>query len=448
MENSTLVKKTCYRTIMTELEHRRLTRWRVSTFWVMLIGYIGYYLCRANMSAAFPLLSQTFGFTNSELGLIALYSEFAYAVGKFINGPWADHLGGKKTFLLGMAGGIVFNLVFSQMHSLFGFILIWCFCRFFLSMGWGGIVKTIGSWYPPEKNGTIMGFISINFQFGGVVATLFAGALIAHGVGWQGVFIAPAAVTLLIWIWSYFAAKEKPQDVIASVPPFESRSHLKFSEAGQPTSVRKIILGLFQYSPFRQILLFSFLTTLLRSIFFFWTPKLLVDIGMQTSTAVFGSAIFPFLGCLGTVLLGWFTDRYAKNGDRAQMMWILLIGLVASLLGISYFMGDPAIHQQGIILLLGLAGFFLLGPYSMSAGCLTLDIAGAEGAGSAAGFIDGVGYIGGALATWLTGLLSDQVGWRQVFLILSGCAVAATISAFALSRSLRHAQRTRKPVSI
>ena len=62
----------------------RLRRWRNSTFLVMLIGYIGYYLCRQNLSAAFPLLSDKFGYTNSELGLLALYSELAYATGKFI----------------------------------------------------------------------------------------------------------------------------------------------------------------------------------------------------------------------------------------------------------------------------------------------------------------------------------------------------------------------------
>ena len=30
----------------------RLLKWRLSTFWVMLVGYIGYYLCRGNLSAA------------------------------------------------------------------------------------------------------------------------------------------------------------------------------------------------------------------------------------------------------------------------------------------------------------------------------------------------------------------------------------------------------------
>ncbi len=82
-------------------ESARLVKWRLSTFWVMLIGYIGYYICRGNLSAAFPLLEQEFGYSNTQLGLIVSLSEIAYAVGKFINGPLADRVGGRRIFSLG-----------------------------------------------------------------------------------------------------------------------------------------------------------------------------------------------------------------------------------------------------------------------------------------------------------------------------------------------------------
>ena len=83
----------------TAQEYSRLRRWQVSTFWVMLLGYVGYYLCRGNISVAIPLLSDEFGYTNTQLGLILTLSEFAYALGKFINGPLADKVGGKKSVL-------------------------------------------------------------------------------------------------------------------------------------------------------------------------------------------------------------------------------------------------------------------------------------------------------------------------------------------------------------
>ena len=102
-------------------ELKTLNQWRRSSFWVVLIGYIGYYLCRGNLSAALPLLSQEFHFSNTELGIILTFSELAYAGGKLINGPLADRLGGKFVFLMGMLGAVFFNIVFTFFSSIFMF---------------------------------------------------------------------------------------------------------------------------------------------------------------------------------------------------------------------------------------------------------------------------------------------------------------------------------------
>ncbi|PKL76216.1 MAG: hypothetical protein CVV27_11435 [Candidatus Melainabacteria bacterium HGW-Melainabacteria-1] len=185
---------------LTQAQLKTLLRWRTSTFMVMLFGYIGYYLIRQNLPSAFPLMKDAFGYTNSDLGLIAASSEICYAIGKFINGPLGDRIGGKKIFLLGMAGGIVCNLIFAFGTSMLWFVVVWCICRYFLSMGWGGLAKTIGAWYEPEKNGTVMGWVSLSFQFGGVVATLFVGWLVSQGNTWDKLFIYPALVTTLVLI--------------------------------------------------------------------------------------------------------------------------------------------------------------------------------------------------------------------------------------------------------
>lgn len=139
---------------------------------------------------------------------------------------------------------------------------------------------------------------------------------------------------VVVWVWAYFASKATPADVVPgvefgksevgkqSLANFEGREN-----EGEALNVWSIIWTLLQMPVFRHLLVFSFVTTFLRSIFLFWTPKFLVDIGMGSTNAILKSAIFPFLGCLGTILLGWYTDKYAKNGDRARAMWIMLVGL-------------------------------------------------------------------------------------------------------------------------
>lgn len=421
-------------------EGQRLLRWRTSTFWVMLIGYVGYYICRGNLSAAFPLLEQEFGYSNTQLGIIASLSEMAYAAGKFVNGPLADKIGGRRIFLVGMTGAIFWNIIFAMSGSLTAFIVVWCCCRYFLSMGWGGLTKTIGNWYPTSRNGTVMGLISVNFQFGGVAATLFAGFLVAAGVPWQGVFIYPAMVLTVILIWSYFASRSAPSDVVEGAFASDIKSnktHLADYGDEETPSVTTILKTLLKLPIYRQLVVFSFLTTLLRSVFLFWTPKFLFDIGLGASTAILSSAIFPLLGVAGTVFIGWYTDHYAKNGDRARMMWIMLSVLIGCMWAISVLSAAEQPNFNLILFFLGASGFFLLGPYSMSSGCLTLDIAGAKGAGSCTGILDGMGYIGGAIAAFAAGVMSDYLGWSQVFLVLSGFAAVSCVSAWIMSRAFQ-----------
>ncbi|MEK6578978.1 MAG: MFS transporter [Bdellovibrionota bacterium] len=406
------------------------TRWRISTFWVLLVGYIGYSLCRANLSAAFPLLSREFHYTNSQLGLIAMYSELAYAAGKFINGPIGDKIGAKKIFLLGMLGAIVANLAFSQGSSLGYFIIVWCICRYFLSMGWGGVIKAAGAWYPPERNGTIMGIISINFQLGGAIAAIFSGYLVSRGATWDKLFIYPAIILSVIMVASSLLMKSSPADLKNTLNKKDRQKNSASSTiATEPTL--EVLTRLFSKAIFRHVLVFSFLTTFLRSMFLLWTAKFLVDLGMKDSGAMIASSIFPLVGCVGTFLLGWYTDHYAPKGDRSRAIWSMLVLLAVCLFSIAFLvhLQLAAFHPSWIIILIGMSGFFLLGPYSMSAGCLTLDIAGAHSAATAAGLIDGVGYIGGSIAVWGAGVLADRLGWGEVFVALGFFALASAFSA-------------------
>ncbi len=391
-------------------------------------------MCRANLPAAFPLLSLAFHYSNTQLSYIGAFSEAAYALGKFINGPLADKFGGKKVFIVGLAGAVGFNVLFALSHTLLAFILVWCVCRYFLSMGWGGVVKMIGHWYPPEKNGTVMGFISINFQFGGVLGTILAGYLVAWGLGWRAVFIVPALLALAVLIWSGFNSREKPGDVIAGAHVDRSHANISLTvvRADDKISVRKIIRSLLSLSLFRQLLTFSFLMHVLRSFFFFWIAKFLVDIGMHDSSAILSSALFPLFGCVGTILLGWYTDRVSP-GDRAKPMWIMLVLLAGCLLLVTEVIHSPTM----VVALMCACGFLVLAPYSMSAGALTLDIAGPDAAATSAGLLDGVGYIAGALATFIGGYVSDHFGWPTVFRFLACAALVAAFSAYLMSRGFQ-----------
>lgn len=427
----------------TPQQLKTLKRWQLSTLAVMLFGYVGYYLCRKNITAALPLLAEAFNYSKTDLGKIGSAALIVYGIGKLINGPLGDKIGGRKIFLAGMIGALASNILFASGSTITWFIITWSIGHYFLSMGWGGLAKTVGAWCAPEKNGTVMGIISINFQFGGVVATLLSGAIVSYGLGWQYVFYIPAGILFLVFIWSFICSKASPQDLIENVDfPISTTKRtpslqIDSTDAGSPMLIVK---KLFSLKMFHILLVFSSLTTVLRQIFFFWTALLFTDIGLDIKDAIFKSAMFPLAGCLGTLFLGWYTDKFAKDGDRAKMMWIMLFGLTVSLIFMAYFSQGESVNSTAVVILTAFAGFFLLGPYSMSSGALTLDIAGSEGAGTCTGLIDGIGYLVASISIYLSGWMSETYGWTSVFYLLIFCSVLSTLCCVYMSAI--HKQKT------
>ena len=94
--------------------------WQWCTVALLATGYAGYYMCRSDLSIALPLLIREL--TNRgvapdaakiQLGSIASLGVLAYAIGKFPSGWLADFLGGKRSFLIGMAGAVLFTILFA-----------------------------------------------------------------------------------------------------------------------------------------------------------------------------------------------------------------------------------------------------------------------------------------------------------------------------------------------
>src|SRR5262249_747583 len=139
----------------------------------------------------------------TRLGQIASLGTLAYAVGKFISGATAEYLGGRRTFLAGMAGAILFTIAFSLGGAVPFFAVAWFGNRLLQSLGWGGMVKIASRWSPPSRYATVMAAISLSYLFGDAVARFTMGEWLALGMSWREVFWACAACLagLLVVSW-------------------------------------------------------------------------------------------------------------------------------------------------------------------------------------------------------------------------------------------------------
>ena len=71
------------------------------------------------------------------------------------------------------------------------------------------------------------------------------------------------------------------------------------------------------------------------------------------------------------------------------------------------------------IILIGVVGLGLLGPYSYLAGAMALDFGGRQGGATSSALIDGIGYLGGIFAGDSVARLAVHYSWGGVFVVLS-----------------------------
>jgi len=253
---------------------------QVLTVALMVVGYAGYYLCRSDLSVALPLLIEDMGkrgipapIATVHLGAIASFGVLAYAIGKFPSGWLADFLGGRRNFLLGMAGSVVFTVLFGLAGGIPMFTLAWIGNRFVQSLGWAGMVKITSKWFSYSAYGTVMGIISLSFLFGDAASRQLMSKLIAHGFGWRGVFYFAAATLAALLVLNALLLKETPARLGFAEPPVNPANlFMKEGEESRPASFRTLLVTFARSGAFWLVCLLSLGVTLLRETFNLWTP--------------------------------------------------------------------------------------------------------------------------------------------------------------------------------
>jgi OPA family glycerol-3-phosphate transporter-like MFS transporter len=421
--------------------------WQVLTIALMVIGYAGYYLCRSDLSVALPLLIDDMGkrgipaaVATVSLGTIASLGVLAYAIGKFPSGWLADFLGGRRNFLFGMGGSILFTVLFGLAGGLPLFTLAWIGNRFVQSLGWAGIIKITSKWFSYSAYGTVMGIVSLSFLFGDAASRQFMSMLIAHGFGWRGVFLTAAGTLAAVLAVNLVLLKETPATLGYAEPPVNPANLFKEQgEEHRPESFARLLATFARSRAFWLVCLLSLGVTLLRETFNLWTPTYFTQaIGLTNADAAQKSALFPLFGGVSVLLAGLLSDRLGPRGRGTIVLYGLLLTSVALLvLGFANFGSSTMVP----VMLTALIGFLMIGPYSYFAGAMSLDFGGKQGSATASGFIDGIGYLGGVLAGGSIASISVKWGWSGAFVVLAGVAILSSIAAGAYLRTQHHTQR-------
>lgn len=383
----------------------------------LVVGYIGIYLCRKNFSVANPLIRQAFGLSKEQIGKVASYSTVAYMLGKFVFGPLIDRLGGRVAFLLALLAVAAFGAAGGLVGSLPMLTLVYSLNRLAGSAGWGGMVKQVPDWFPIRSLPLAMGVLSLGFVFGGVCATLLAGAIADwSGNDWRWVMGGPATVLAAILVLCWIVLPRDGTQPAGAPMDKTAPSGFQFRRIADLLTIRRFWI----------VCALSFTLTLLRETFNTWTVDFFQTTGgveMSSRVAAFLATPFDALGAVGIVLLGWVFGRISKSA-RTWLVFTILAGLAVLVLAL------PALGARSAWLgmaAVGGIGFLAYGPYSLLAGVLAVEIRGKEYVATVAGMVDGVGYFAAILAGQQFGRILDLGGYRLGFNCLAALAAASAI---------------------
>jgi sugar phosphate permease len=399
---------------------------------LLFCGYAACYFCRADLSVATPLLVEDLarhgvdrGAAMVRIGAITSLGVLAYALGKLFLGWLGDFWGGRRNFLIGLGGATVFTLLFASGAGLPLFTMAWIGNRLTQSLAWAGLIKVSSKWFDYTSHGAIIGFLSLSYLIGDAVARQCMGALIQHGYGWQALFYFAAAVAAVFLIASALLMRE-------------SRVELGFEEAkpnplnlfgeseSRPQNMKALLMPLLRSRAFAVVCILSLGCTMVRETFNTWTPFYLRDyVGYGVSSAASLSAVFPAVGALSVLLTGWTSDRLGVNGRPL----IMFLGLSATAAALVILMNMPSSVAGSWlpVATIGAIAFCLLGPYSYLGGAFALDFGGKQAGAVSSGIIDGVGYLGGALAGDSVARISLAFGWKGVFGSLAAVAALGAV---------------------
>ncbi|MCO8309175.1 MFS transporter [Pseudomonas mandelii] len=402
-----------------------IKRWRVQIFAITWLAYAAFYFTRKAFSVAKLGIAEDPDFTLDKMAMANLDAIYlaAYAIGQFTWGILADRFGPRVVVL----GGLLISAVAALVMGSFATLPIFATCMLIQglaqSTGWSGLCKNIGSFFPAEQRGRVLGLWSSCYAFGGLVASPFAGWWAYTLIGtWHAAFISSAAVVGLAAVLFFIFQRNKPEDV--GLPAVEPEPELTAEEAHAQSKISIL-------EPLREILrnrtvlvlgLAYFLLKPARYAILLWGPVIVFE--QMPTVGKVGAAIIPtafeLAGLLGPILLGLASDKLFG----ARRMPACVLSLLALTVSLALFMG--ALQTGSVLLVVALLfvmGLTLYGPDSMISGAAAIDFGTAKAGATAAGFVNGCGSVGAILG----GLLPGYFDSVTVFIVFAGCALFSAL---------------------
>ncbi len=410
--------------IDSKFRSRRALNWLVLGF-----TYSAMYMGRYNLSFVNKQLSEAYGWDKTQVGTIISSALMIYGLSAIFNGPIADKIGGRKAMLIGALGTVVFNFFFG-LGAYLGFLgtgtvllgyfaTVWSLNSFFQSYSALSLIKVNSAWFHISERGVFSAIFGAMIQ-GGRALVYFVGPLLVATLPWQWVFFVPSVIVSVMALMTYKFVQNGPED--CGLPKLDVQD----ASSGDTGAVglKYVLNKVFTNPVMITIAAAEFCTGLVRHGFEQWFPRYMQEAQhLELTSSVFqkGAGAVVLAGIAGAFCAGTLSDWVFK-GRRAPMAFI---GYVIQAICLAIIWKSPGL---GWVIFAFVGNSFAISiVHSMLSGTASMDFGGKKAAATAAGFFDGMQYIGGSAVGIGMGAMLDHFGWGSWAPSMIGFSVIGAI---------------------
>ncbi len=385
----------------------RLRRIQATALGMLVVGGVVNYIDRATLAVANPLIRQDLGLSIADMGYLLSAFLWSYAFAQLPTGALVDKLGPRILAAMGLSlwslaqvlGGLV-----NSFGQFFG-------ARILLGIGEAPQFPTgarvARDWFNPRDRGLATGIFNCSSTLGTAISVPLL-TLMMLSFGWRNMFIIMGVAGLVVaGIW--YSVYRNPQDV--TLTEAENTYRTQGDPPGQRTKVtfREWKL-LFRFRTAWGMIVGNFGAIYLTWIYTAWLPGYLeIERHMSVQRTGWAAAIPFAAGVVGGVFGGYLSDILVRRGvapvaSRKYPMALSLIGTAACTVAAAY------VSSNALAIVFISAALFLVYITSTCSWAMCSVAVPTNCTASIGAMQNFGGYLGGALAPLVTGLIVQSTG--------------------------------------
>lgn len=367
---------------------------------LLALTYFVSYVTRLNYNTIIIEIIDAVRMSKASASLPLMGMAVSYGGGQLISGYAGDKIQPKWIIGLGLLVTVLMNAIIPSCTSILQMTIVWSINGLAQAFMWPPIVKLISELFDHDNYNKACIIVTSSGHLGHILIYIIAPVLIGIG-GWKTVFYTSAATgAVMLAIWS------------AKCPliglNIETEEGGNVKKASFPWSVMLI-----------SILFAIILQGMLRDGVSAWTPSLISEtFGLGNNISILTGVILPIFAIISINIVSQIRQRFVKNELKLASILFIICAFMAAALAVF-----REVNPVLTVILLGLLVSSMNGTNLLLISFVPRHYARFGIVSLVAGVLNSCVYLGAAISTYATAVVSDGLGWTITVLLWGVIAI-------------------------